>query len=312
MTGDNFKTYLPFLRPMRSFLVTCTFLLLIFGSYAADLASLEEKIADLQEDISTGSDDLRDDASQKIRALFIKVFSKEDAFDYPFDKFIAISTIKSPDNAFRLFNWVQPRVDGTFSYYAFILLPRKGEYVELIDNQELTLDLENKELTISNWYGALYYEIFPVQVKKESYYVLMGWDGNNSLSNKKVLDAIEIDKKGEITLGKSVFQTPDGMVRRRVFEYAKSAILNLRFMQSKDAIVFDRLEPEKSGLAGQYAFYLPSTAYNGYKLNKDGAWDLIEFIDMSRPKSEEKGAEFNFPGKVKFDRHRNNTNPIRQ
>ncbi len=298
---------------MKSFLATCISLFLVFGAYAADLAGLEQKIADLQDDLTTGaSDEIRDEASAKIRDLLVKAFAKEEAFEYPFDRFIAISTIKSPDNTFRLFNWVQPRLEGTFLYYAFVLLPQKGEYVELVDNQELSLEIENEELQPNNWYGALYYEIFPVKVRKENYYVLMGWDGNNSLSNKKVLDAIGFDKKGEITFGKAVFQTPDGMARRRVFEYAKSAILNLRFMQSKDAIVFDRLEPEKTGLAGQYAFYLPSTAYNGYKLNRDGAWDLIEFIDMSRPKSEEKGAEFNFPDKVNFDRHRNNTNPIRQ
>lgn len=297
---------------MKTFLVTCIALLLTFGAFAANLESLEQKIADVQEGISTGSDDSRDDASQKVRDLLIKVFAKEDAFEYPFDKLIAISTIKSPDNAFRLFNWVQPRADGTFSYYAFVLLPRKGEYIELSDSQELSLEMENKELSANNWYGALYYEIFPVNVKKVNYYVLMGWDGNNALSNKKVLDAMVIDKKGEVTLGKSVFQTTEGTARRRVFEYAEAAILNLRYMDSKDAIVFDRLEPEKSGLAGQYAFYIPSTAYNGYKLNRDGAWDLIEFLDMSRPKSEEKGAEFNFPDRVKFDRHRTNTNPIRQ
>lgn len=298
---------------MKSFLVTSVALLLSVASFAANLESLEQKIADKQEELTAGvNDDIRDKASREIRDLLLKAFSKEETFDYPFDKFIAISTIKSPDNAFRFFNWTQPRLDGTYSYYAFVLLPQKGEYVELSDNQELSLDLENKELTADKWYGALYYEIFPVKVKKEEYYVLMGWDGNNSLSNKKVLDALVIDKKGGITFGKPVFQSTDGMKDRRVFEYAKAAILNLRFMKSKEAIVFDRLEPEKSGLAGQYAFYIPSTAYNGYKLNKDGAWDLIEFLDMSRPESEEKGAEFNFPQKVKFDRHRNNTNPIRQ
>lgn len=298
---------------MKSFLVTSVALLLSVASFAANLESLEQKIADKQEELTAGvNDDIRDKASREIRDLLLKAFSKEESFDYPFDKFIAISTIKSPDNAFRFFNWTQPRLDGTYSYYAFVLLPQKGEYVELSDNQKLSLDLENKELTADKWYGALYYEIFPVKVKKEEYYVLMGWDGNNSLSNKKVLDALVIDKKGGITFGKPVFQSTDGMKKRRVFEYAKAAILNLRFMKSKEAIVFDRLEPEKSGLAGQYAFYIPSTAYNGYKLNRDGAWDLIEFLDMSRPESEEKGAEFNFPQKVKFDRHRNNTNPIRQ
>ena len=269
-------------------------------------------MVDLQEDIIDGkTDEIRETASQNLRDLLIKAFAEDGVFEYPFENLFRVASITSPDKAFRLFNWNQPHLDGTYSYYAFILLPQKGDYIELEDNGELTKDLENKTLKASNWYGALYYEIFPVHHKKESYYVLMGWDGNNRLSNKKVLDVLSLDKKGNVTLGKPVFQTATGMSHRQVLEYAKQARVNLRFMASKDAIIYDRLEPEKAGLAGQYAYYIPSTAYNGYKLNKEGTWDLIEFIDMSRPESEEKGAEFNFPDRVRFNRHQNNSTPAR-
>lgn len=268
---------------------------------------------DLQDDITVGkTDEIREAASQGLRELLIESFAEEGVFEYPFESLLSIAKITSPDKAFRLFNWNQPHLDGTYSYYAFVLLPQNGQYIELEDKGELTKDLENKTLMASNWYGALYYEIFPVLHKKESYYVLMGWDGNNRLSNKKVLDVLSISKKGNVTLGKPVFQTATGMAHRQVLEYSKQARVNLRFMSKKDAIVFDRLEPEKAGLAGQYAYYIPSTAYNGYKLNKEGTWDLIEFIDMSRPESEEKGAQFNFPERVKFNRLQNNVAPARE
>ncbi len=277
---------------------------------ATELENIEEQMADLQNEISKGAtDELRTAASQSMKELLVLAFATDGVFDYPFDKAFMISTIKSPDNVFRLFNWSQPLIDGTYRYYAFVLLPRKGEYIELEDTIELSRDIEKKELAASEWYGALYYEIFPVELKKETYYVIMGWHGNDALTNKKVLDVISFGKKNKITLGKAVFETPEGMASRMVLEYAEQARVNLRYMKSKDAIIYDRLEPEESGLAGNYAYYVPSTAYNGYKLNKSGTWDLIEYLDMSRPKSEDSGLPFNFPDRVKFDRHRTNVNP---
>lgn len=298
------------MRLFNIILVSCVF---AFSANATNLEILEQEMVDLQDDIVEGkTDEIREAASQNLRDLLIEAFAEDGVFEYHFENIFRVASITSPDKAFRLFNWNQPHLDGTYSYYAFVLLPKKGEYIELEDKGELSKDIENKTLNAVNWYGALYYEIFPVHHKRESYYVLMGWDGNNRLSNKKVLDVLSIDKKGNVTLGKPVFETTIGIAHRQVLEYAKQARVNLRYMSSKDAIVYDRLEPEKSGLAGQYAYYIPSTAYNGYKLNKEGTWDLIEFIDMSRPESEEKGAEFNFPERVKINRLQNNATPARE
>jgi len=296
---------------MRTIIFILFSVLCASSAFADGLEKLEQKMEALQDEILSGStDEVRKEASLEMRSLLLKAFDEEGVFEYPFEKVFRMAISTSPDGAFRLFNWSEPHLNGTHSYYAFILLPQKGEYIELQDNDDLKVESERYALTPDAWYGALYYEIYPVDEKREKYYVLMGWDGNDALSNKKVLDVLLLDKKGEVSFGKPVFQTTDGMAYRRVFEYAKQARMNLRYMEMKDAIVFDRLEPEQPGLTGQYAFYIPSTAYNGYKLNKEGTWDLIEFLDMSRPKSEESGAQFNFPDKVKFERLENNVNPI--
>src|SRR5690554_3133431 len=189
--------------------ISCFF---AFSANAVNLESLEQKMVDLQDDIIDGkSDEIRKEASQNMRKLLIEAFAEEGVFEYQFENLYRIATITSPDKAFRLFNWSRPHLDGTYTYYAFILLPKKGEYIELRDTGELSKSLENKTLKADGWYGAQYYEIFPVHHKRESYYVLMGWDGNNRLSNKKMLDVLSFDKKGNITLGKPVFETTDGM-----------------------------------------------------------------------------------------------------
>lgn len=297
---------------MRIFLTFFGFLFLISAASANGLDSLEAQMAKYQSIVADGTTDAaRQRASEGMRTTLIAAFAEDSVFEYPFYKLNRMACITSSDDAFRLFNWNQPHLDGTQSYYAFILFPEKGEYVELKDKADLDDKTLNKTLAPDEWYGALYYEIFPVKHKGETYYTLMGWDGNDNLSNKKMLDVLNIDKRHHVTLGLPIYQVGDAFVNRRVFEYAEQARINLRYLKPKEAIIYDRLQPEKSGLEGQFEYYIPSTAYDGYVLNKDGMWELHEFFDMTRPKSAEKGAQFNFPDKVDFERKRSDTDPLR-
>lgn len=298
---------------MKYVWIGIVFCFFAFSANGTSLENLEQELVNLHDSLTLGkTDDVREKAALEVRNVLLKAFKIEGVFEYPFDNAFWISTLTSQDKVFRLFNWGWPHIDGSYSYFAFVLFPEKGKYIELKDNRNLSTIINNRALNADEWYGAVYYEIYPVKQKRESYYVMMGWDGNNRLSNKKVLDVFEFDIKGKLTIGKPVFETEEGMRHRLVLEYAKSAQVNLRYLKPKNAIIYDRLEPEKPGLKDQYAFYIPSTAYNGYVLNRNGTWDLIEYLDMSRPESEERGVQFNFPERVRIDRLENNQTPARE
>lgn len=275
-----------------------------------DVDAVEARIAALQSVLAEGeTESERLEASEGIASIIKESSEVEGIFVHPFDELINIGVLESGDGEFRLFNWNIPLDGDRFSYRALLLFS-DGEVVELKDSLELTRDLETRELNPLEWYGALYYEIHPVKKKKRKYYTLVGWDGNNSLSNKKVLDALVIDKKKNVSLGLDVFQREGMYLRRRVFEYSDKVIMTLRYVKPKEAIVFDVLEPLQAGLKGQYQFYGPSTVYSGYTLEKDGTWNLEEVIDMSRPKDAEKGAQFNFPDRPDINRQRKKVNPL--
>lgn len=287
-------------------------ILFIFGivvtvnatAQATSLDSLEALMASFQKEMTQGATDaIRTAASDSLRTTLISTFAVDGSFEYPFYKLIRVASITSPDQAFRLFNWNVAHLDGTYSFYGFVVFPN-GQYVELQDTGSLTQSLEKSVLKPDEWYGALYYEIYPVSEKRETYYTLMGWDGNDKLSNKKVLDVLNIDKKKRVTFGKPIYQVGEQYLNRVIFEYAEKARINLRYLSPKEAIIYERLEPEEAGLKGHYEFYIPSTAYNAYVLNNKGLWELHEFFDMTRPKSEETGAQFNFPDRFQFDRRR--------
>jgi len=294
---------------MRTLLCCVLFLQSLF-SLGQDLPDLESQIAELQTILAEGKTEAdRLDASDQIAVLIEENSTLNGVFEYPFHKLINIGILESGDGEFRLFNWNVPLDGEMFTYRALLLFP-DGEIVQLEDSRELTRDLRTRVLEVSEWYGALYFEIHPVKTRKRKYYALVGWDGNNSLSNKKVLDALVIDKKKNVQLGLDVFQSEGIYLRRRIFEYSDKVVMTLRYIEPKEAIVFDVLEPLQSGLKGQYQFYGPSTVYSGYVLEKDGTWRLEEVMDMSRPKDAEKGAQFNFPDKPQLDRQRKKVNPL--
>jgi len=254
--------------------------------------------------------------------LFIKtmnrVLSDERSFKYPFDSLVNIAKLYAPDDKFRIINWNLPLENGTHEYYGFIQVKGSGdlEYrvYQLIDKSAEIESPENMLLTTDRWYGALYYKIIQHKVKDKNYYTLLGWDGNNLMSKKKLIDVLSFKTSGKPQFGAGVFKKyrDKDKVVRIIFEYSARATMTLRYekqymhviAQSKDKktqkdkvkiepmIVFDnlipldtRLSPDHPDLIGQYQFYVPETnVLNGFILI-DGRWYFVRDIDARNPKA---------------------------
>jgi hypothetical protein len=283
--------------------LTLLFFILFSGiGRAQDVSDIEAQISNLQETLGgASSQDARLQASSEIKDLLHRAMEVEGFYDYPFTSLSSVSTLKSPDGRFRFFNWSVPMDDGSHKYECLVL-ESSGKIIEFKDEIDLKPGEYDETLDPEEWYGAIYYYIHPVSQGKQDYYVLLGWDGASELTSKKVIDVLELSKKGEVSLGKKVFQFDDDLVSRRVFEYSNEVIMTLKYMDPKDALVFDDLQPTEPGLEGEYAFYGPSESHDAYQLNKKGLWDLIEGFDMSRPESEDTGLPFNFPQRPDLDK----------
>ncbi len=270
-----------------------------------DFPGLESMMVPLQHIIGNGdTDEERVAASASFRSKLIDILDAPGGTDYPFNNLAKLGKVSSPDGAFRLLGWNVPMNNGTYSYYVFVVFPEGKGYVELLDNATLTHDDELRSYSAEEWYGALYYAIQPVQWKNDKYYVLLGWDGNSKTSNKKVIETMQIQKKGRITFGKQVFGSEKGVRYRRVFEYAKDVQMTLKYLPEKEAFIFDEMQPRLGYAVGNYAYYGPGTTHNAYRLVK-GVWELELNTDMSRPKSEEGKSQFNFPDRPDLNKIRN-------
>ena len=60
------------------------------------------------------------------------------------------------------------------------------------------------KLNNSQWIGALYYSLTPFKRGKKDYYLLLGWDGNDERSNRKIMDVLSISKS--LTFGAPIFR----------------------------------------------------------------------------------------------------------
>src|ERR1035437_2910597 len=190
--------------------------------------------------------------------------------------------LESPDKQVRIFTYDMEVEDGTHIYYGFIQAynkkSKKYEVYELNDKSDVVKDPQNASLDNTKWFGAYYYQIVQVKYKKNKYYILLGWDGNNRITNKRLIDVLYFNDKGFPKFGDAIFAAEDGKIKKRIiFEYQAGIFMSLRYDEAKQAIVFDHLSPSNSNLEGQYQFYGPDFTYDMMEF-KDGMWRYVKNV----------------------------------
>jgi hypothetical protein len=266
-----------------------------------DLKTLEDSLKKMCPAIFKGKDADKLAANKKFIALFTKALNTEGAFFYPFDSLKLIANLRAPDDAFRIFNWDIPRDDGTYTYYGFVFVDdsKTGNGKKAVKNHFSIYELEDKSndikgpetatLYCDKWFGALYYQIIMTNDKDKKFYTILGWDGNNTLTWKKIIDAITFGKDGKPIFGeKNLFQKGRTSSKRIIFEYRGEWVMTLHWDEDKKLIVYDHLAPEVSGGEGMYQFYSSDGSYDAYEWKK-GMWKKIEDYKAENPKDKTDG-----------------------
>ena len=239
---------------------------------------------------------LKDDSSRIVASTvffekFKSALSLQSAFNYPFDSLTGISRMRSDDGKIRVITWNVPLNNGSSRYQGFVAV-KEGGIFELKESSALPADWNNKILPSDSWYGAVYYKLITTRYNKETFYTLLGWDGNNESSNIKVIDIISLNEHGIPCFGKPIFKTREGIRNRIVIEYAEKASVLLRYdyqslmiprgkkVKYKKVwlIVTDRLIPMTPAMEGLRKYYVPSgDTYDAFLFDK-GFWTFVEDI----------------------------------
>ncbi len=249
---------------------------------------------------SSSTDSVKKKYNKQLLTTFEKILKMEGSFNYPFDSITDIGILTSSDFMIRIFNWNIPLVNGTHEYYGFvqakqIKVKKVGLFKKITTESFKVFPLNDISSTIKNadnytgdnnrWYGMLYYSIIPKKAKsKKIYYTLLGWDGNDKFSNKKFIDVLTFDNKGNPVFGVTIFNTLKGIKKRVVFEYDATCTMSLKYSKAKDSIIFDHLVPSEPQLEGQFQYYCTDFTYDGFGF-KNGKWNYGEFINVTNEKN---------------------------
>jgi len=224
-----------------------------------------------------------------------EVLRHDEAFNFPFDSLSTLmSTKTSPDNSFRLFNWNIEKENEEQFYQCLVMKYNKKteEYIiiELFDKSASAIDPEYMTFSSKNWYGALYYDIIPIKKGNNIIYTLLGWDGNNMYSNKKIIETMIFKKDNEVKFGIPIFNYNKLKIKRRViFQYNKRSYMSLKYKNIKktDYLIFDHLAPPSSQLEGMQEWYVTDLSFDAFKF-ENNKWIFVQDFDIKADKSSKK------------------------
>lgn len=230
---------------------------------------------------------------RKVNDAFAKSltsYTNTDLFNAPFDTLRkTISIIDAPDKSFRIINWMVYYNKGVYDFYGYVLLKQKDSILsfKLTDNSAKMPKPEEVTTTNADWYGALYYDVIKSGTEEDPYYVLLGWDGNDLFTNRKIIEALSFDENYIPNFGKPVFQFKDDDLRQRVvFEFSEKATMKLRYESKYNMIIFDHLSPAKSSFEGKSEYYGSDFTFDALKF-EDFKWTLLEDINIRNPKTKQ-------------------------
>jgi hypothetical protein len=233
--------------------------------------------------INAGSEEQRAAASMQMIKVLSRALRKPGSFDYPFEQLQSVAIVRPADDKFRMLTWQLAFDNGTYRYYGVIQMNEpEPKIFPLVDYGSFYENPDSIIVDHDRWIGALYYNIIPQSAGKKTYYTLFGWNANNVISNKKLIDILWFDEEGKPKLGYPIFEMIKGVSPTRIiFEYKKDATMSLTYIPEELTIYYDHLV-QLGGKETDFKFdQVPDGTLEGFVWKK-GKWQQIEMIDYEK------------------------------
>lgn len=247
-------------------------------------------------DLKKYSDSLRFSKTESVRIeyndsfkdLLNTLFQDDEPFKIRLDSASSkVSVLNSDDGKMRIVSWVLINDKEEYFNHCVVLYRKKAGSTERVfwlkDNMEAGSDSLYEDYNQDFWPGALYYQVHQFKKNRKQYYCVLGLDGKNSFSNRKVIDVLWVDKSGELHIGAPVFYSSktDYTPQYRVFfEYADQSTMLLRFEKEEKMITFSNLVPSQPDKTGRRQYYIPDGRIDFYRLSKKGKWIKFEGLEQ--------------------------------
>jgi len=234
---------------------------------------------------SVQTDSEKDQLNLAIMDFFTGILESPASIDVSLDTLDKIGKLVSDDERILVVTWNIPYIDGMHAYFGLLQYRDKNKEVLKVQKLQYTgfpREIpETKTLEPENWYGALYYSIVTTEYRKEVFYTLLGYDFHTPLTNRKIIDVIKVNDNLQFKFGYPVFLVNGKVRNRMVFKYAQDIVMNVKFNENMDMIVYDHLVPLRPSLQGEFEFYGPDGTFDGLKFD-DGKWKHYPDVDLRK------------------------------
>jgi hypothetical protein len=257
------------------------------STYIDSIKNYEYQLEGLSHNVINGSDKV-----ERITSCYYFIETLKTAlqipnsFDYDFNLLKTISSIRSEDEKFRIFTWNLLLDSGKYMYFGAIQMNNSDslELYGLYDSSDYNKDIFYGQFDNKHWMGVLVYQIHHYRWKKQDYYITFGWDGQDAKTNRKIIDVLWFDDRGQPHFGEEIFDFDGDLQSRIIFDFNDRAAMLGRYDDFEDAIVFSNLGPINPLMNGNYQNYVPDGTYDYLKFEK-GIWRRYKMIFDDRRKN---------------------------
>lgn len=283
------------------FSLILSFLLMTFAVHAKkkesfpQIDSVVQVLENLKSKIIGAEDPDKLILNQQFHSVLGELLENYNTLNYDFSKLKSVSVLTGPKNRFRIYTWPLELSGESYDYYGFTqyLVKKKKKEIKVVTLENAIFDMaheDTKSYQAEEWRGALYYQLVPSK-KNSKKFVLLGWDGHNGRSTKKIIEVISFSRKGIPTFGAGILKFNVGSKRqvkyktkfRVVFEYSNKVAMLLKYDKNLKMIVFDHLSPTTPNLKGVPAAYVPDFSYDGFVF-KSGKWYMQTNVEAKNRK----------------------------
>ena len=261
---------------LATFLGSSTVYAQLFGQQHDSLKIMMERIAE------TNNLESRNNLMRDFATYFERILQQEGSMNYAFDSIPYVGKLASDDGNICIYTWSTLVAWGRHQYYG-ILQWRNNDstFTMSLNDVKRNAEIFDQDIFITpNWYGNLYYQILEHRVADQVYYTLLGFEFNNSITYKKSVDILHFED-GKPTFGIAVLNDGSSYMNRLIFEYASSAQFFMRYLPSKEMIIFNRLIPQRPELSDDKRFYVPSEICDGLQF-RAGKWEYVRDVMVTK------------------------------
>lgn len=199
----------------------------LMADYQSQLQSIFEEVC------NAPTDNQRYHANEAAIQLFAEALGEDNSFRWQWDFGGKVSVLTSADKKFRIITWPVVNDEGEYECFGFVqaLNEKTGKYdvYVLNDKSEDIVNRQEALLAPDNWFGAVYQELITTSHEGKNYYTLLGWNGVDNLTQRKIIEPVCFKSGGSMPqFGQNLFRK-ERNIRRVVLEYTNMAMVNLRY-----------------------------------------------------------------------------------